>query len=106
MYYMSQQKQQEVVNNNLYFYHIDFFSLFSLSSLLFLSFSFLLFPFFLFLFYNPFIQIYKKMLDWKNFIVEYISVIIWIVRDKARCRPYRALLTRYLAIVYIDLLTK
>jgi hypothetical protein len=46
------------------------------------------------------------MLDWKNFIVEFIPFVIWIVRDKVRCWPYHALLTRYLAIVYIDLLTK
>ena len=46
------------------------------------------------------------MLDWKNFNVDFISLAVWIVRDKVRCRLYRVLLTRYLALVYIDLLTK
>ena len=85
------------------FYHIIefFFFLFSLCFLFSVS-SFSS----LFLYRNLFSQIYKNIVDKKNFNVVYISFDIWTARDKVRCRLYHALLARYLAIVYIDLLTK
>ena len=102
MYYISHQKQRDYS----FFYNIDFLFLsffFSLYSIypLFFSFYFLFSPF-----HNLLTQNYKKMLDWKNFNVDFISLAVWIVRDKVRCWLYCVLLTRYLALVYIDLLTK
>ena len=89
--YLCLQQKQHVIPIDLPLYYgvdFSFFSFFFFFSV-FLSFSFFFF------------------FESKNYIVEIVPYTIWTVRDKARCRLlYCALLTRYLDIVYIDLLSK
>src|ERR1043165_1685998 len=84
MYLSSQQKQQLIDLPLLYGVDFSFFFFSFLSS------------FFLFSLFGS-----------KIYIVKIVPYTIWIVRDKARYRLlYCALLTRYLDIMYIDLLSK
>ena len=106
-YFVPHQKQQLVASYNLFFFYIGLFSLFFLFPFFCNCFVFFLLSLFLLFFIrNLLLQIHKKIVDRKNFNVDVLSFVIWIVRDKVSGSLYHAPLTRHLAIVYIDLLTK